>query len=492
MILIERLVDTNQLGNLSKIAFAAGAVVVVVYFILFAGGGLRVGYSHDDLMIMHRAFIEGTLGRHLANSFLFFLPAIRPLGNALYRLTYDFAGLNPLPLHVICFALALLNVFMLFLVTAKISGSFEIGLLAALIGAFHNNMMPLYYNAGTCYDLLSFPLFYAALWFYVSIRQRDRIPGAREIAIIFLCFVLALAAKEIALSLPPIVIAYELIWDPPRSVRAVGGWIFRQGRTALICGAVAILFVAVRVYGAQGIANFSAYRPSYSLGAYLNVLTLCMNDLFYRVDAFTPWSTATLWLSLIGAAWSLRSRFLIFCVALMLIGLLPLGFVTPRGLGSTYVPAVGMWAYAAGLLVYLRQYIAARLVKGDATVLFTQAALFATVLILLVRVHIHNYNPVWLTEEPAQIQSVIRSLQDLHLDLPPSARVLVVNDAFDDSRFGYDTLSLMRLLDRDPDLEVERCAQPPAEASASYAAVLTYRDGRFQRVQGCAGRSCCR
>ena len=483
--------DTNQSDKLSRIAYAVGAVVVGVYFILFAGGGLRVGFSHDDVMIMHRAFIEGTLGRHLANSFLFFLPAIRPLGNALYRLTYDLAGLNPLPLHAICLALALLNVFMLFLVTAKISGSFETGLLAALIGAFHNNMMPLYYNAGTCYDLLSFPLFYAALWFYVSIRQRGRVPGAREIALILLCFVLALAAKEIALSLPLILFAYELIWDPPRSVRAVGGWIFRQGRAALICGAIAILFVAVRVYGTQGIANFSAYRPSYSLGAYLNVLTLCMNDLFYRVDAFTPWSTATLWLSVIGAAWSLRSRFLIFCVVLMLIGLLPLGFVTPRGLGSTYLPAVGMWAYAAGLLVYLRQYIAARLVKGDATVLVTQAVLFAALLILLARVHIHNYNPAWLTEEPAQIQSVIQSLRDLHMDLPRSARVLVVSDAFDDSRFGYDTLSLMRLLHHDPDLEVEHCAQAAGDAAASYAAVLTYRDGRFIPVQGCVGRNCC-
>ncbi|HYL72586.1 MAG TPA: hypothetical protein VEU96_00185 [Bryobacteraceae bacterium] len=485
--------------KLTRIAFAAGAIVVVVYFILFAGGGIRIGFSHDDLMIMHRAFVNGTLGRHLANSFLFFLPAVRPMGNALYRLTYDFAGLNPLPLHAICFTLALLNVFVLFLVTARISGSFEIGLLAALIGAFHDNMMLVYYDAGTCYDLLAFPFFYLALLLYVSIRQRGRMPGTREIALVFICFVLALAAKEIALSLPLILIAYELVWDPPRSVRAAVSWMLRQGRTSLLCGAAAILFVGVRVYGAEGLANMTAFKPDYSLVAYLNVLSVVMNDLFYRVDTFTPMSTAIFWIVLIAIAALMRSRFLIFCLSLALIGLLPLGFVTPRGLYSVYVPFVGLWAYAAGLLVMARRYFTAEYLKtaprnGDTLGLLAQGALFIAVLLPLVSVNRDNFKPnwTWLSSEADQIEDVLHSLEGLHLNLPPGARVLVLNDAFDPSRFAYDTLYLISLLHHDPNLEVEHCAQPATDAAASYAAVLTYRDGRFQRVQGCAGRSCCR
>jgi len=173
----------------------AGAVAVVVYFIWFAGASVRAGFSHDDLMNMHSAFVERTLWGHIERSFLFFLPATRPLGATLYRLVYHATGLNPLLLHATCFSLALLNICLLFFVTAKISGSREIGLLAALIGAFHDNFLPLYYNSGMCYDLLSFALFYLALWLYASMRERRRLPGLFENAVILMCFALALGVQ---------------------------------------------------------------------------------------------------------------------------------------------------------------------------------------------------------------------------------------------------------------------------------------------------------
>ena len=131
-----------------RCVFAGGAAAVLIYFLWFAAAGVRAGFSPDDLMNMQLAFLRGTLWKHLADGVLFFVPASRPVGAAVYRFAYDVAGMNPALLHVLCAAVALVNLYLLFHVTRLISGSAEVGLLAVLIGAFHDNFLPLYYNAG--------------------------------------------------------------------------------------------------------------------------------------------------------------------------------------------------------------------------------------------------------------------------------------------------------------------------------------------------------
>src|SRR5437867_8886870 len=110
-------------SRLRTFSFVLGAALVAAYFICFAGGGVHADFSSDDLMNMNRALVRGTTWKHLADSVLVFVPAERPFGAFLYRLTYDFAGLYPFPLHLICFLVALLNVALLFRVAAKLSSS---------------------------------------------------------------------------------------------------------------------------------------------------------------------------------------------------------------------------------------------------------------------------------------------------------------------------------------------------------------------------------
>jgi hypothetical protein len=479
--------------------FAAGAAAILVYFISFAGGALHVGYSHDDLMNMDRA-LDGPFGQKLVRSLLFFLPALRPLGDGLYQIIYQISGFDPLLLRATCFALALVNVAILCVLMVKVSSSYEIGLIAALLGAIHGNLSPLYFNSGSCYDLLAFPLYCLALWMYVRERQRGRVPGAQSSAAILVLFVLALSAKEIALSFPLVVLAYELIWHPPASMRHAAGWILRECRTAWLSAAIAAIFVAVRVYGTEGVTGIGApYQPVYSVGAYLNVLTLCMNDLFYRTDTFTPLLTAVLWGALIAIAALLRSRFLIFCVSFTLLGMLPLAFVTPRGLSAAYLPIAGLWGYFAALLVqlrryaaaeYIRQHPAATFMRSHTAELLTRLALFAAVLVLLVAVLQDNFavDSNWIVDEAAYIRTVSRNIQDLRLNLPRTAKLLLVNDAFE-PRFPYATFFLLRLIYHDHSIEVARCSDPTL--ADHYDAVLSYQNGRFERLTRCSGQDCC-
>ena len=470
-----------------RTAFFIGAAAVLAYFIWFAGPGVRAGFSFDDLMNMHSALVSGTFRHHLTRSLLFFLPSTRPLGAALYRLAYHYADLNPGLLHAMCFSVALFNLSLLFIVAAKISGSREIGLFAALLGAFHGNYYPLYYNAGMCYDLLSFSFFYLAIWFYISIRQKLRVPRPWENALILLCFIFAIAAKEIALSLPLVLIVYELMWDPPKTLRASMRWFFNRGRTALLCAAIAIVFVAVKVYGPSGLANTEAYQPTFSLNTYLTALTTLMDDLVYRGGAFTPYGTVSFWCLLIAIAALLRSRLMIFCVALVLIGILPIAFIPARGLASAYVPCVGFWMYLAALLVFARRFITASLGNSDAVAIATQAVLFCSSLLVLAHFASRNFDPKWVTTEQKEIGHVIQSLRDMHLQLPKGANVLIVKDPLAQPH-PFSTFFILRLLFRDPTLELHQCSEGRPRLP-HYDAIVTYEDDRFRSASNpsCVG-----
>jgi len=478
-----------------SLTFAAGAAAILIYFVSFAGQGLSVGYGYDDLMNMDRALGNGSLGQYFVRCFFFFLHAMRPLGDGFYVFTYQMAGFDTRLLRDLSFALALCNVGVLCGMVTRISSSYEIGLFAALIGAIHGNLSSLYFNSGMCYDLLAFPLYCLALWLYVAVRQRGLVPGSGWTAAVLLFFVLSLAAKEIALSFPFVLLAYELIWHPPASLQAAGRWIFREGRTVWLSAIIAGIFVAVRVYGAQGLAvtQSGSYRTAYSAAGYLNVLTVSTNDLFYRVDTFTPWRTAVFWLALIAVAALLRSRLLLFCVSFTLLAMLPLGFVPPRGLGASYLPMAGVWAYLAALVVAFRRFVAAKFIRSDVVDLLSRIALFAGLLFFLVRIDRMNFavDSGWLVDEATHIRTVSQTLKDLHLNMPQGAHVLLVNDAFE-PRFAYVTLFILRLMQHDHSLEVERCTDSPDFAASHYDAVLTYRDARFEQLTGCNCRSCCR
>ena len=97
-----------------------GFTVVIVYFLWFAGAGMRAGFSADDLMNLYFAVAKGGVWKHLANSVLFFVPAYRPLGAALYRAAYAIGGMNPLPLHIVCLGIALVNIWLSFKLAARL------------------------------------------------------------------------------------------------------------------------------------------------------------------------------------------------------------------------------------------------------------------------------------------------------------------------------------------------------------------------------------
>lgn len=139
------------------------------------------------------------------------------MGTLVYRLLFSLAGLHALPFRIECFSLILLNCFLAYRVAAALSTK-EVGALAALLGCYNPGYIDIYYNTGTIYDLLCFTFYFLALDLYVRKRQSRAYLGLGRLIALVILFICALNSKEMAVSLPPVLLGCELVfgrrWAP--------------------------------------------------------------------------------------------------------------------------------------------------------------------------------------------------------------------------------------------------------------------------------------
>src|ERR1035437_2454054 len=132
----------------------------------------------------------------------------RPLGDLFYRVLFAAAGLNPLPYRIACYALLCANLSLLFILCRKLSSSREVAALACLLGAYHAHLADLYYSTDTVYDLLCFLFYFLALICYAEVCSRAW-PWRTLVLTLYL---VALGAKEMAVTLPVFLALYDLIY----------------------------------------------------------------------------------------------------------------------------------------------------------------------------------------------------------------------------------------------------------------------------------------
>ncbi len=441
-------------------------------------------------MNLHHAQVRSAW--QLAKENVLFFSGVRPLGSFLYKAVYELFRLSPLPFHLICFLLAFFNLGLLYLFAARVSGSAEVGVFTALIGAFHTNFLPLYYNGGTCYDLLSFAAYYGALTYYCSIRRKNQYPTGKQSISILLLYICALNAKEISITLPIVIAVYELIYHPARR-----NWIWNEGRLALLMLPVAAAYAAGKLFGPETLTQFASYTPKVSGSMYLRTLASYLDDVFYQMNYFTPAKCLLFCCALAGIALALRSRYLRFSFALLFIGLLPIALIPPRGLYAAYLPLVGLWSFGAVALVRIRESLNRLILKSEGVALVTQMILFGVAAGFLIRTHTHAgaFDVGWITDQEEDIRHTIERLDGFNLHPDRGAHVLIVRDPFDAQPWGkWLTFYMIRLYYHDPSIEVEYCSAPyssPSDWTGPYAAVLTFQDGALTRLSRCRGRSCC-
>lgn len=472
---------------MKRILWLLAALFILSYVLYFAYWGLFADFTHDDLMNMYRS-MERPYPALVADNLLFWRPSptLRPFGALVYKVSLDLFGLNLFPLRVFCYLVLALNIFLVYALARRLTGSREVGALAALLHSFHTNLGGLYLNNGTLYDIFCFTFSYLGLLLYVRVRQQGKWLTPAQIALFSFLLVLALDSKEMALAIPLLLVAYELIYHRPRATASAIA-------TLLLSAGIAAASYFGRVTGPEGIAQSGAYKTVIGPGAYLRQTGHYLNELFYRTDWFTAWKTAGFLFVLIAVAVLLRSRKLAFAASLFVLGILPMAFIPPRGLSAVYIPLAGIAIYLAVLLVWCRDLLLGFLKRlighkpggSQAWHAATPAAVFLFALTAYGLVHVHlrlgYFYEAW-QKEYGQIRSVMDQLPRLHPSLPKGAQILVVQDPFEE--FNWASRFIAGLVYRDPYLPVDRLPsmqpKPDAAEIAKYTIRLTYEDGKLR------------
>ncbi|HEY1221456.1 MAG: hypothetical protein ABSE42_14690 [Bryobacteraceae bacterium] len=478
-------VPAPDMRRVDRCLFAAGALLLAVYFFRLTRASLQVYFTPNDLMNLYQSWIFSA-GLLVKSNLLFFLAYdyVRPMGDAWYRVIVDFAGFQPFWFHVSNLAILAANIWLTYAVARRLA-SREIAALTALAMAYQLRLAWLYFDTGFIYDVLCYFFLFAALALYLRVRVRAAALRPWQWAALFALYVCALNSKEMAVMLPAFLGTYELLYHPPRAwqVAMLHRWLLREGRAALVTGAVAVVFFVGRSIGPQGLINLPAYRPSFTWARFMLTSRHFAGDFLGKPD-WPAWAVLLLWAALGAVAWFTASRVLRFAWLFLMLSPLPIAFIVPRGSPQYYVCVFGWMLYAAALLVKLASLLTRGVPLAEWWLSRARgAALFVVSMAILYSAYKPlGYAGVYSAAvEAPQNRETVAQLHAAAPAIRPGSRLLFLNDPIPAD--SYHLLFLVRLSYDDRSLQVFRVKemQPPPNDKeiAAYDYVLDYRNGRF-------------
>lgn len=216
-------------------------IYITTYFLAFTRFSLWSEFTGDDLMNLYFAWLQPYRAM-LGDVLLFFrwTPNYRPLGALAYKVSFALFDFNLLPLRIFSLGVLAANVFLVYAVARRLTRSREIGVLAALIHAYHFGFSALYCNTGTIYDILCFFFYFSAFLYYLRARRENAYLSPLQLLSLSGLYILALDSKEMAVTLPVLLVFYEVLYNRPSSlkVRVLGLWAVREARAAWLAGAI--------------------------------------------------------------------------------------------------------------------------------------------------------------------------------------------------------------------------------------------------------------
>jgi hypothetical protein len=169
---------------------------------------------------------------------------------------------------------------------------------------------------------------------------------------------------------------------------------------------------------------------------------------------------------------------------IMLVGTLPVIFITPRGFFAVYLTLPGWYIYAATLLVLTRDAIVTR-IKRQPNRPALQAATFVILAAVLVPLH-HARKPVgnrWVAEAQAAVRGAIEPVRRYGQPLPRDAWILFLDDPYPQE--DHTLTFVFRLHYRDDGIVVHRVKAPaaaPNAAQSNYDRVFRLENGELKQT----------
>jgi len=203
------------------------------------------------------------------------------------------------------------------------------------------------------YDVLCGFFYFAALAYYVHIRERGVSLRPLQLLGFLALYVMALNCKEMAVTLPVIVLIYEFLRSPDwPDWNGFLRWIRSYAAPSLIAGLLTVFYIYGKTHGSGTLASLDPYRPQYSWHSFIASNAKFVGELLFAGHAINPITLLMLWASVFIYAFICQDRTLKLMAFWIVIVPLPLAFIVPVRSGATlYLPLFG-WAMIFAKVVF--------------------------------------------------------------------------------------------------------------------------------------------
>jgi hypothetical protein len=465
----------------------AFALLTLTYFLYFNWDSLRARFAADDMMNMAYCWRLKPI-RLWLDLVMPWRGSFRPMAGLFYLPLLKGFGLNPLPYHALMLGILLGNLYLMYRF-ARRAGCGELqAALATLIGAYHAGLSMLYYDTAFIYDVLCFSFYMGAFLCYGRVRAQGRLLRGGETALVMGLYLCALDAKEMALTLPIVLLAYEWIYHPPMAwtPREMARWLRGAGRVMLYCAALNLVYLYGKEFGPGAMMQSSAYRPELSLHRLLAFERTAMGDLFLAWERFDWRGVVAVLVLLAWLAWRRQRPVLRFGWVFLMLTPLPIAVIPGRGAACLYIPLAGWAVFAAVVLTDVAGAAARFLAEEPIFRRAGYAGLFAAILCAsffcwakrndyLKR----EFVRVAMADMGRQTGDTIGQLRALNPRVKSGTDVAFLNDPFD----GWDMSFIAELWFQDRSLRFHlqnKTPLPPQELAKM--TVFDFQGGRLVQV----------
>jgi hypothetical protein len=437
------------------------AVILVSFFIFFHARAVGAYFANDEMMNIF-GYWDPPFWKVVLAQLAFWSKFYRPMGAVYYLPLYEIFGLNPVPYNVVRLLLLAANTTLFYVLAKRITSSWWIATLAALPVSYHAGMTFLAYRGSFIYDILCAGFYFAALLYYLRQRKSDAPLNVPQTLLFLILYICALNSKEMAVSLPVLILAYELLFHRSRP-RLI---------TVLIAVAITVIYITGKAVGPGTLTELESYRPVFTWTRFVESNTRFLNTLFYT-ELFTTGRLLILWSAILLFAalkWRWRDPRWMFLWLWVVVTPLPIAFLPARGGAMLYIPAAGWALLTAMVLRALARRVSK---KAMPVVLVALAVLYAVETRKLEREQVAA-----TLASGAELKRFISSLNSLGFRPRERSRIVFLNDPFPD---GYATEFAAYLVwnDHSLDISLERQVHLPPDGIAGMDYIFDFVDERL-------------
>jgi hypothetical protein len=470
---------------LKSSATVPGLLLAIVTFFCFAHYGLNAYFTGDDFLNLEHQhkYFDGSFTASILAVINPLTSAYRPMGGLVYRGLFFAFGFDPKPFRFACFALLVAGLCLQSQLLWVLTTSHKKRLLGTLILAYHAALGDLYASTGTVYDILCAVFYWSALLCYINRRHQGLEVGGSTLAVLLGFDLLALQSKEMAWTLPAVILLYELCYHGLIGLCLRSGVVTCAFRLrGFICVSILTLVSMTRaIWGDQALSNSSLYVPAITAAQYMAGCGRFLALVTCRTSAYSNVNTVSILGGMVLAAWLIRDRSMAFGLAFWLVTISPVAMISPRSGYVLYLPLFGLGLFAADLLVLSSECLSTLLCRGvRRNSLDLGLVGVVGIGVVLFQIHGHRlYESARLYTYNSPVRALFTQMIQLHPTLGRGTHILFTEDPF-----GADDWLLpfgLRLFYGDPKLWVDRAASRPHARAYDYA--FSYnRDGKLREL----------